>query len=425
LGTFLQNDIFSLRMYGLVKRCLPAFVGTPADVAIFLALAGAVSASLISIAVSQILLAAAIIGYIWKTKRSELELLLHNPIIPPLLAFILWTIVASLFSPNSVQNLGVLKKAFIYLLLLLVPAIAHRQNSVTWIYRMVFVFSCVACTKGLIQYIANPHRDLLNRIKGFHSHWMTYSGMLMLVFVMLLAYALCIGWRNKHRWVIPLAVLIVAILILTETRNAWIGTIAAACILIFLRRPRATAGLLVIILAVYLLMPAKIKQRLHTGWDVNDPNTSNRIELFMTSIRLIKDNPWFGVGPVNVNREALRYRGTDQYPDWMYQHMHNNFFQIAAERGVPGLLFWMWFMLRLAWDAMKVYRARPGGSFLISSESIMVSAAALGAWVAFFLAGTLEYNFGDSEPLTLFLFIMSAPYVFRQFATSPNSRTGS
>jgi hypothetical protein len=28
------------------------------------------------------------------------------------------------------------------------------------------------------------------------------------------------------------------------------------------------------------------------------------------------------------------------------------------------------------------------------------------------VAGMAEYNFGDSEVLTLFLFIMSAPYVF-------------
>jgi O-antigen ligase len=134
---------------------------------------------------------------------------------------------------------------------------------------------------------------------------------------------------------------------------------------------------------------------------------------------LIEDHPWFGVGYKNVRQEAPRYRGkgSDEFPDWMYQHMHNNFLQIAAERGIPGLLIWMWFMLRLAWDALRVYRARPGGS----RESLIISTAALGAWVAFLIAGLLEYNFGDSEVLTLFLFIMSAPYVFRQFQI-PNSK---
>jgi hypothetical protein len=34
----------------------------------------------------------------------------------------------------------------------------------------------------------------------------------------------------------------------------------------------------------------------------------------------------------------------------------------------------------------------------------------MGSWVALVVAGMFEYNFGDSEVLTLFLFLMSAPY---------------
>ena len=37
---------------------------------------------------------------------------------------------------------------------------------------------------------------------------------------------------------------------------------------------------------------------------------------------------------------------------------------------------------------------------------------ALGSWAALMVAGLFEYNFGDSEVLTLFLFIMSAPYAY-------------
>jgi len=45
---------------------------------------------------------------------------------------------------------------------------------------------------------------------------------------------------------------------------------------------------------------------------------------------------------------------------------------------------------------------------------MVASAAALGAWIAFMIAGMTEFNFGDSEVLTLFLFIASAPYAFMQ-----------
>jgi putative inorganic carbon (hco3(-)) transporter len=397
-------------MLKLLKRHIPASFENPAEAWVFLVLAGSVSLGLVSIAISQILLAAAIVGYVWNSKRLEVAALWHHPIIPPLAAFIIWTIVSSLISPHPLQSLGAVKKLFIYILLLLIPAIIRKENQVVWIYKAVFIVSSVACIIGLAQSLHNPNRDLLHRITGSMSHWMTYSGLLMLVFVMLMAYAICIG-RHNYKWTVPLAILLVVILILSETRNAWLGTIAGAFILVLLLRPRALIGLTIVILLVYLVTPGKIKYRLQSGLDSNDPNTRNRIELFETSLRLIKDHPWFGVGYKNVNREALRYRGSLDYPDWMYQHMHNNFFQIAAERGIPGLLIWFWFMLRLAWDALRAYRARSKGS----REFLMISTAALGAWVAFICAGMLEYNFGDSEVLTLFLFIMSAPYVFRQF----------
>ena len=136
---------------------------------------------------------------------------------------------------------------------------------------------------------------------------------------------------------------------------------------------------------------------------------------FETAGRLIRDNPWFGVGPKNVNVEALRYRGNRDYPDWMYQHMHNNFLQIAAERGIPGLILWLWFVGRLGWDAWAAFRCSglrwPGvPPSEVVRERRMVSVAALGAWTALLVAGMFEYNFGDSEVLTLFLFFAGAVY---------------
>jgi O-antigen ligase len=146
------------------------------------------------------------------------------------------------------------------------------------------------------------------------------------------------------------------------------------------------------------------------------------MDLVRTSVRLIKDNPWLGVGPKNVDREAVRYRGRNEFADWLYQHMHNDFLQIAAERGIPGLLLWLWFMIRLGWDALKVHRSAHKG---ISGKAdpdahapLMVATSALGGWVAFLVAGMFEYNFGDSEVLTLFLFIMASPYVSLRLRTA-------
>jgi O-antigen ligase len=336
-------------------------------------------------------------------------------ILLPLLAWMVWSITAALVSSNPGLGLTISKKFYLFLLVPVVPLIGRGEGRLTWIYKAVFAATAVASLYGLAQFIADPRRDLLHRISGFMNQWMTYSGLLMLALVLLMAYVLCFGLRG-HIWAIPLAACIILALLCSQTRNSWMGAMAGIIVLLALRRPRAIAGLAIVILATYFLSPSTIKQRLKSGLDPADPNTRNRIELLQTSSRLIIDHPWFGVGPKNVKFEALKYRGRNEFPDWMYQHMHNNFLQIAAETGIPGLLIWLWLMGRLAWDAADCYRRARNPSSPSEDghrrEALMASSAALASWAALMLAGLFEYNFGDSEVVTLFLFIMSAPYAF-------------
>jgi putative inorganic carbon (HCO3(-)) transporter len=399
-----------------ISKHLPASLRDNSEKAAFLALAGCVSLVLVSIAMSQILLAATIVGFVWMQKRQKRLLLPSATIVLPLLAFMVWMLIAIFASSNVLLGLTFTKKFYLLLLVLLVPTIVSGEERLNWIYRAIFSVAVVSSGLGLVQYALNPHRDLLHRISGFMSQWMTYSGLLMLVLVLLAAYALSSGLRAQ-RWLLPLAALIILALIFSQTRNAWAGAIAGTFVLVLMWRPRAIAFLVAAILIFYIMSPATIKRRFQSGLDPSDPNTRNRIELFQTSIRLIRDHLWFGVGPKNVNSEALRYRGDhNEFPDWMYQHMHNNILEIAAETGIPGLMLWLWFMARLAWDAQRCYRCAKGGSFSGGEkhrrEALMASSAALAAWVALMTAGLFEYNFGDSEVLMFFLFIASAPYAF-------------
>lgn len=385
---------------------LPSSLKSSTQIFIYLALTGSIALILVSIAASQILLAVALIGWIANIKSQDIKPTLKLPFILPLCLLFAWTILTSLIAPDSLANLWVARKFFLFLLLFLVPAIIRGEGKTAWTCKAIFIVSALSGGAGLVQYIIDPERDLLHRIKGFMSHWMTYSGLLMLVLVLLISYALSVGWRN-HKWILFLGFFITIVLILSQTRTALIGAIAGACVIILLKQPRALTGLLAIIIVLFVFSPAKIKQRLYSSITTQDP----RIEIWGTSLRLIKENPWFGAGLTNVNREALRYRGNHAYPDWAYQHMHNNFLQIAAERGIPGLVFWVWLLIRFGWDALGIYRASRISS-LDSTEASIASLAALGALTALVVAGIGEYNFGDSEILVLFLFIISAPYAF-------------
>jgi putative inorganic carbon (hco3(-)) transporter len=405
----------------LVRMFFPDSIQDGPERLAYFTLGGSVAVVLISVAASQFLLAIAILASTWVLMRRGRQALPSYSIALPLLAFFSWTVLSALLSNEIQTNLLALKKFFIYIILLLVPLIVRGPKAALLIYRWIFFFALCSSLRGIEQYIRNPNGDLMHRITGFMGQWMTFSGLLMLVLIALCSYLFSYGVR-KSLWITLAASICVVPLVLSLTRNAWLGTIVGLAIVLALLRPRAIAVLALALIAAYILLPSGFRERARTALDPNDPNTRNRIELFETAVRVIHDNPWVGVGQKSVKTAALKYRGSFEYPDWMYQHMHNNFLQIAAERGIPGLLLWLWFLFCLAWDSWRVYsRARRSS---VSSdgednrEPLMVSTAALAACAALLFAGLFEYNFGDSEVLTLFLFMMSAPYVYLKSGTA-------
>jgi O-antigen ligase len=86
-----------------------------------------------------------------------------------------------------------------------------------------------------------------------------------------------------------------------------------------------------------------------------------------------------------------------------HEHLHNNLLQLAAERGLPCLAAWLWFMAALAWYTLRVRRRLSGLRW--------VADAAFAAWLAFFVEGFFEFNFGTSPVLMVFLFLMSTPQI--------------
>jgi hypothetical protein len=75
--------------------------------------------------------------------------------------------------------------------------------------------------------------------------------------------------------------------------------------------------------------------------------------------------------------------------------------QIALERGVPALIVWLILLgvyVRMLWRIQR----RPG----IEDVSRGIAVGALGGTIGFFTSGLVHYNWGDSEVVTIFYFIM-------------------
>jgi O-antigen ligase len=193
-------------------------------------------------------------------------------------------------------------------------------------------------------------------------------------------------------------------LVVSQTRNAWVGVGAALVVVAVARTPRllwALAGALAVLL---VLRPVVVTSRL----TVHDASTVDRYYMWQAGVDMVLDKPVFGQGPGMILAEYPRYRWPEA-PNPSAPHLHNNALQVAATRGLPGLAFLTWWVVvALATALAEARRARA------EAPAGWGAVAALGGLVALLVAGLFEYNLGDSEVLMLALLLTSLPFARRR-----------
>jgi len=370
----------------------------------------AVVLSLVSIFLFYLAFAAGLVIWVVDCLQSRRVRLLFPPFTFILVLFLGMVVISIILSSDPSSSARYLKKLIkLFSIFLIYTYVTESQ--IKGALRWIFWTLGVSALYGVMQLMWLGDIDLLNRIVGFMSHWMTFSGQLMIGALALSGYLLyLLNTGKRHHWTqiasyfLILSVLAIA-LGLSFTRSAWIGTVGGLIVMLaILRLKWAVLGGLVV-LVTFLLLPASFQERFYTSFDLRDTTTKGRVELLKTGAELIQANPWFGVGPRMVSEKALDYRGETELPTHLYQHFHNNVVQIAAEMGLPAALCWMALWIWVFKDCLKMRRAGKDQPFLQ-----YLSVTCICILVAFHLAGLFEYNFGDSEIAILVFFFVTIPY---------------
>jgi O-antigen ligase len=337
----------------------------------------------------------------------------------PLLLYAGWSLLAT---AASIDRRSSLKDAPELLLLLLVPvavAAFRRRSDLRFPLAALFLSGLAASIWAGIQFLGRTRAD--QRIEGFMTHYMTQAGLLGLFITFALAQALFGRGRLRLAWA---AVLLPsgAALVMTLTRNAWLGVAAAAALLLALWKPKALLLAPVLAALLYLAAPGVVKSRVLSIFDRTDPSNLARVEYARMGLKIAGQRPVFGVGPDTVDElfDEPAY-GLSDYARRSV-HLHNNFLQIAAERGLPALAAWIAFLVLAAVHLARRFRAAGGatgsgaGGTTGDAAARPLAAAGLGALALLVVAGFFEYNFGDSEVAQLFLLMLALP-----FAPAPES----
>lgn len=180
-------------------------------------------------------------------------------------------------------------------------------------------------------------------------------------------------------------------LILTFSRTGWAAAVAGTVFLWYRRKKDyLVRAALLLVLVIFLFPP--VQARLFTGDKMpgRDGAFAYRLGVWESTGRLIKRYPLWGVGSGGFPREYPRF---GRLPA---DHAHNLYLQVAAEKGIAGLILLGWIIYLLltlpAGDGIK----RGVKAALISQ---LTAGLAEAVWV---------------NPLPLFLFWFGFGYLYKE-----------
>jgi O-antigen ligase len=364
----------------------------------------------ISIAASQIVLAVLVLLWLYLVSRDEV----HPQSLPydvPFALYAVLTLASAWFSFAPRASFPATKELLLLVLPCLLVSTVRKRETLESLVVVLVAVADVGALVGLWQYRFGDLSDINHRIHGFVGHYMTYSGLLMGVGLLAFAGFLFSSPRSRYRWFyLGSFFLIESALVLSLTRSAWIGTLVAGLLLLFLKDWKLLLLAPLLAAVTSILLSGDIERRLlslvrpdTSGWD--------RVYMLEAGSRIVKNHPILGVGPemisevypIYVEPDALRHDNP---------HLHNNLIQVAAERGLPALSAFLWFDGASVYLAIRELRKTTGRGTVRA-----LAAGALAVLLSGVVAGLFEYNFGDSEFQMLFLFAMSIPPILKRERT--------
>ena len=321
-------------------------------------------------------------------------------------AYIFFTLLATAFSVDRAASIRDNKELLIFLLFPVFLWLLDSWKRVRLSLWAVFASAAFSALAGIFT-VLRRGIDLYDRLKGFTSHWMTYAGLLMIPFVFFFVLLLLSPGSRRRAIILTggLGIMLAAIAF-SLTRSAWLGIAAALALFLVFFKPKFFLALAPLALVLVLLAPPAVKGRFLSIVDLRDRSNRDRFYMVYSGLRIFQDRPWTGVGSHNVEKFIAGNEARYRHPqaEQINPHLHNNFIQILAERGIFALAA---FLLACLAIIVQVARRLPGRS----GEWRAITAGVLFAFAGFLVAGLFEYNFGDSEIKFILFYFLSLPFL--------------
>ena len=282
----------------------------------------------LSIAASQLFGGLAFLLWLFRLPKQGTAAEAYIFLVPTVL-FLSLSVVSIVFSINPWASLWYSRNLLLFAIVPVAVYIIDSQERIRAILAAVILGALITTVWGAVQVVLGTAGGASGqRLTGFLGHYMTAGGELMILVMLLLATVFYAGTRRDRLAAgVALAVL-AAGMVLTQTRNVYIGAAVGIVALLVAWRPAVVILLPFALSLAVLLSPPLVRDRIFSIVNLDDASIQRRLKMVEVGQAVLADHPLFGVGPQQLEVVYDRYKGDASDPHEV--HLHNNPLQIAA-----------------------------------------------------------------------------------------------
>lgn len=324
----------------------------------------------------------------------------------PIAFFWLISILSIIVSIDPLLSIPRLRKMPLFFLPYLM-ANNVNEKKLSWLVQILILSTLATSVLGISSYFKDGHRALvfLNNQPIFTPNTLAVFLLMVLPFAVVFSfYAKSIIMKIINGLI---SIVMITCIILTYGRATYLALLTMIFIGLFLKRIRyVSLAIVCVLISLSFIFPASYS-RLKSIMDKHE-HGGDRVYMWKSGVKMFKDAPLKGWGIDNIELIYNKYRDT-MATEEATGNLHNNYVQESAEKGIFGLIAYLWLLTSFFWIGIKTYRK------VIGFQRGLVLAFIM-SFIGFVIVGFFESNLFVPLMLRLWLFLLGICLVINKLS---------